>query len=257
MPERARTAALGYPVGSRPRGSTLSVVATDAKQPPALFDRAAFERFRFVSRELDVRGGVTLRYALDDEIFFVERLRPAHPGGPAGRGRARARGGAAVAAALGCRRQLLQDRAAAGGRLRGSSAIAGDRGAAGSLVLGGPRRARVHQRPARATPPEVHAVSAAGGADRRQPPPEHVRRAWPPGSGPTALLRRVLVPVGGGKDSAVALEIVRRSGCELSLFSVGDAPPIARTVAVGGPPAFDRQAHTRPGTARAERARAH
>jgi hypothetical protein len=46
----------------------------------------------------------------------------------------------------------------------------------------------------------------------------------------------VLVPVGGGKDSAVALEIVRRSGRELALFSVGDAPPIARTVAASGLP---------------------
>jgi len=41
-------------------------------------------------------------------------------------------------------------------------------------------------------------------------------RPWPP--------RRVLVPVGGGKDSVVALEIVRRSGAEVALFSVGDAP---------------------------------
>ncbi len=44
----------------------------------------------------------------------------------------------------------------------------------------------------------------------------------------------MLVPVGGGKDSAVALEIVRRSGLELALFSIGDAPPIARTVAASG-----------------------
>jgi hypothetical protein len=55
------------------------------------------------------------------------------------------------------------------------------------------------------------------------------------GPGPSEP-RRVLVPVGGGKDSAVALEIVRRSGCELALFSLGDAPPIARTVAVAGLP---------------------
>jgi hypothetical protein len=46
----------------------------------------------------------------------------------------------------------------------------------------------------------------------------------------------VLVPVGGGKDSAVALEIVRRSGLGEALFSVGDAAPIARTVAVAGLP---------------------
>ena len=46
----------------------------------------------------------------------------------------------------------------------------------------------------------------------------------------------MLVPVGGGKDSAVALEIVRRAGMEMALFSVGDAPPIARTVAAAGAP---------------------
>ena len=45
---------------------------------------------------------------------------------------------------------------------------------------------------------------------------------------------RILVPIGGGKDSAVALEIVRRSGGELGLFSIGDTGPIARTVAVAG-----------------------
>ena len=38
---------------------------------------------------------------------------------------------------------------------------------------------------------------------------------------------RLLVPVGGGKDSAVAIEIARRSGAEVSLFSIGNAPPIA------------------------------
>ena len=48
---------------------------------------------------------------------------------------------------------------------------------------------------------------------------------------PLPVPRRVLVPVGGGKDSAVAIEIVRRSGCEATLFSIGDAPPIVRTVA--------------------------
>jgi hypothetical protein len=49
-------------------------------------------------------------------------------------------------------------------------------------------------------------------------------------------LRRVLVPVGGGKDSAVAVEIVRRSGLELALFSIGDAAPIRRTAEAAGLP---------------------
>jgi len=53
---------------------------------------------------------------------------------------------------------------------------------------------------------------------------------------PPRKSKRVLVPIGGGKDSAVALEIIRRSGHELALFSVGDAGPISRTAAVAGLP---------------------
>jgi hypothetical protein len=62
----------------------------------------------------------------------------------------------------------------------------------------------------------------------RTPSPEPAPAAeqWSP--------RRMLVPVGGGKDSAVALEVARRSGAEVALFSVGNPPPIARTVEVAG-----------------------
>ena len=45
---------------------------------------------------------------------------------------------------------------------------------------------------------------------------------------------RVLVPIGGGKDSAVAVEIARRSGLETTLFSVGNAMPISGTANVAG-----------------------
>ncbi len=55
-----------------------------------------------------------------------------------------------------------------------------------------------------------------------------------PRTAPAHDLRRVLVPVGGGKDSAVAIEIVRRSGVDLSLFSIGDAAAIRRTAEVSG-----------------------
>ena len=48
--------------------------------------------------------------------------------------------------------------------------------------------------------------------------------------------QRVLVPIGGGKDSIVALEIVRRSGLEFVLFSVRDDPAMQRTAAVAGVP---------------------
>ncbi|HEX3517422.1 MAG TPA: hypothetical protein VHT29_00140, partial [Solirubrobacteraceae bacterium] len=66
--------------------------------------------------------------------------------------------------------------------------------------------------------------------------------------------RRVLVPVGGGKDSVVALEIARRAGLEVSLFSVGDAPPIARTAAVAGLPRLIVTRRLDPGLAALNRA---
>jgi hypothetical protein len=65
---------------------------------------------------------------------------------------------------------------------------------------------------------------------------------------------RVLLPIGGGKDSIVALEIVRRSGAELSLFSVGNATPIARTAAVAALPHLVVQRRLDPGLAALNRA---
>ena len=49
-------------------------------------------------------------------------------------------------------------------------------------------------------------------------------------------LTSVLVPVGGGKDSAVAIEIARRSGIATTLFSLGDAPPISASANAAGLP---------------------
>ncbi len=44
------------------------------------------------------------------------------------------------------------------------------------------------------------------------------------------LPRRTCVPVGGGKDSLVTIECLRRSGEPLVLFSLGDAEPIASCI---------------------------
>ena len=44
------------------------------------------------------------------------------------------------------------------------------------------------------------------------------------------LPRRTCVPVGGGKDSIVTLECLRRAGEPLLLFSLGDAEPIAACI---------------------------
>ncbi len=66
--------------------------------------------------------------------------------------------------------------------------------------------------------------------------------------GPT----RLLVPVGGGKDSCVAIEIARASGLEVALFSIGDAtadPRHGRGGEAASPPG---DAPDRPGTAGVE-----
>ena len=111
--------------------------------------------------------------------------------------------------------------------------------AARGALLRGARRARLHKRAFRAP---AAALSAGGPVD-------------PGGRGRASAgeERRVLVPIGGGKDSAVALEIVRRSGLEMALFSIGDAPPILRTVAAAGLPHL-LLAAARPGLTRLNRA---
>jgi UDP-N-acetyl-alpha-D-muramoyl-L-alanyl-L-glutamate epimerase len=50
------------------------------------------------------------------------------------------------------------------------------------------------------------------------------------------LPRRSCVPVGGGKDSIVTLECLKRAGEPLVLFALGDAEPIAACIAQSGLP---------------------
>jgi hypothetical protein len=49
-----------------------------------------------------------------------------------------------------------------------------------------------------------------------------------------SLGERALVPVGGGKDSVVSMEAMKRAGMATTLFSVGDAAPIRATAQVSG-----------------------
>src|ERR1700693_1801545 len=67
MPRAASPAA-------RWRSLYAAAMATDARRPARAFDPSAFRSFRFVSRAIDARGRVTLRYALDEEIDFVEEF---------------------------------------------------------------------------------------------------------------------------------------------------------------------------------------
>lgn len=194
-------------------------MATEVRRGRAAFNPAAFETFRFLSREIDDRGRVTLRYALDREIELVEEL-DLPVGEP-------------LSAAA---------REGVDGLLSLLHWVAG---VSYYKTAAPPKVACLTQAPPPATAALLNALYSEGLGEfaytnnlAAVPRPDFpigpstersplIDRHAPP---------RVLVPVGGGKDSAVAIEAVRMSGCELELFSVGDAPPIARTAGVAGLP---------------------
>jgi UDP-N-acetyl-alpha-D-muramoyl-L-alanyl-L-glutamate epimerase len=182
--------------------------------PRQLFDPTAFQVFRFLARDLDERGRVTLRYALDEDIEFVETFdlpvqRPLRP----------------------------TDREAVDGLLSLLHWVAG----VSYFKTAAPPAVRCE---AGAPPPGVASllealyseglgefayVNSLARLPRPVFPAEQPVRLDDALNGPA--IARVLIPVGGGKDSAVAIETMRRSQCELALFSVGDAPAISRTAA--------------------------
>ena len=207
-------------------------MAADAKQSPALFDPTAFQAFRFVARELDAHGHVTLRYALDEEISCVEELDLPVRVPPAqldDADRARVDGLLSllhwVAGVSYFKTALPPDVVCETGAPPPAAAALLD-----ALYSEGLGELAYTNRLAGLPRPRFPRRDAPTGGQAPTGGP------GPPGGQAPSEPRRVLVPVGGGKDSAVALEIVRRSGCELALFSLGDAPPIARTVAVAGLP---------------------
>ncbi|HUB75237.1 MAG TPA: hypothetical protein VL979_14535 [Solirubrobacteraceae bacterium] len=230
-------------------------VATDTTKARARFDPRAFERFRFTSRELGADGTAILRYALDEAIAFEERF--ALPLAAAGR----ERGARELSAG---ERERVDGLLALAHWVAGVSyfktalppAVACETGAPppataallealyseglGELAYSNGLRSLPRPRfPRAGAAVALGAVPAAPKAAPAAPPASAVSPAFaappsPPSSAPA--LGRVLVPVGGGKDSAVALELVRRSGCETALFSIGQARPIARTAAAAGLP---------------------
>jgi hypothetical protein len=192
-------------------------MAADAKQPTALFHPTSFQAFRFLTRELDAEGRVRLRYALDEEVFFEEVFE------------------LPIEAELGEHERRRVDGLLA--LLHWVAGVSYFKTAAPpevSFAAGAPP-------PATAELLEALYSEGLGEFAYTNALPELPRPRFPRGPVPDASassadpsLERVLVPVGGGKDSAVALEIVRRSARQTSLFSVGDAAPIARTAAVSG-----------------------
>ncbi len=211
-------------------------MAADAKQVPTLFDPTAFGVFRFLDRKLDARGHVTLRYALDDEISFVEQFDLPIGGELSAAERERVDGLLALlhwVAGVSYFKTALPPEVACetGAPPPAAAALLEALYSEGLGELAYTNRlARLPRPRFPRGPAPGPTVADAPGAGRA--PAQAAQR---PVEGQPDL-RRVLVPVGGGKDSAVALEIVRRSRRELALFSVGDAPPIARTVAVAGLP---------------------
>jgi hypothetical protein len=196
-------------------------MAAGARQLPARFDPAAFTCLRFLSRELDERGRVRLHYALDDRLHFVEELQLPWEGRPDGGLAPRIEG-------------LLDLLHWVAGVSYFKTALPEQVDCEGALPT--PAVARLLE----ALYSEGLGELAYVNALEALPAPRFPCRPAPgDGARETAAAReptRVLVPVGGGKDSIVALEIVRRSGREMALFSLGDPPPIARTVAVAGLP---------------------
>ncbi len=226
-------------------------MAADAKQPPALFDPTGFETFRFTARELDASGQVTLRYALDDEVDFVEVLELPIGADGAGaiqlseRERTRVDGLLAllhwVAGVSYYKTALPRQVSCETGDPPPATAVLLEAlysEGLGELAYVNGLSAQPHprfaaERALSGEELEIPATATGGTASASGSPREHDSHD-PPGSADERPISRVLVPVGGGKDSAVALEIVRESGCELALFSLGDAPPIARTAQVAG-----------------------
>lgn len=183
---------------------------------PGTFDPTRFAAFRFLSRGIDDDGTISLHYALDEEIEFVERFELPQ--------------GTLVSD---------DDRERVDGILTLLHLLAGVSYYKAAVPPS------IESEP---LPPAIarllEAIYSEGLGEfaftnelDRLPTPAFpaLLEAEVPTAEPRSL-ERVLVPIGGGKDSAVALEIVRRSGLDLSLFSVGDAGPISRTAAVAGLP---------------------
>lgn len=194
-------------------------MATGVQQHLGRFDPTSFRRFRFVSRSLDLDGTARLTYALDESVLFTETVRfPVPPDVTESR--------------LLEAEPLLDLLHWVAGVSYFKTAVP-------------PSIGFESGRPSPATAALLAALYSEGLGEfayrNGLPLPHPSFGEEPPGAQATGPRtspspRRVLVPVGGGKDSAVAIEILRRSGIDFQLFSVGDAVPIARTAAVAGVP---------------------
>jgi UDP-N-acetyl-alpha-D-muramoyl-L-alanyl-L-glutamate epimerase len=186
----------------------------------AIFDPSAIESFRFEGRRLAGDGTVELDYALGGELQFTERvtLPVAAP-----LSEEQIQGAQGLLALLHWTAGVSYFKAALPARIACESPPPGSAAAALLEALYSEGLGELAYRNELKELPRPRFPRAEGSSAGAS-------------SAPPAEPRRILVPVGGGKDSAVALEIVRRSGAETALFSIGDAPPIMRTAGVAGLP---------------------
>jgi hypothetical protein len=191
------------------------MVAATQQSPPA-FEPGSISTFRFLSRECSVDGHVRLRYALDD-LLFEEAIELPLERPLSDQQLAEVQG---LLSLLHWVAGVSYFKAALPGKLDCASGA-----------------------PPPAAAKLLEALYADGLGElaytNRLPVPRPRFDPSPAPASPNQApgeLRRVLVPIGGGKDSAVALELVRRSGLELALFSIGEATPILQTARVAALP---------------------
>ena len=162
------------------------------------FDPARFESFRFTGRRFDGDTAV-LEYSLDDEVEFVERIRfPGATGAPS--------------------EELLE-------LLHLVAGVSYYKVAAPPVIEapGSPLLAALYTHGLA----EFAYLNGIALRPRFEAADEGAAAA-----APLDLPRRTAVPIGGGKDSIVSLEALRRAAEPVVAFSVGNPGPIRRTVEV-------------------------
>ena len=188
----------------------------------ASFDPTAIRRFRFTERSLSPDGRVSLHYALDDVETFTETFDiPLAPGATVDQ--------EAVRPIL----DLLHWIA----------------GVSYYKMAAPPEVACETGPPPAAAAAYLEALYSEGLGEfayanrdhlERLPRPEFPRQAEQASTPPARPEpTRVLVPIGGGKDSIVALEVVRESGLDFALFVVNPLDPMRRTAEVAGVPMLE------------------
>lgn len=186
------------------------------------FDPTSISTFRFTERSISDDGRVSLHYALDDAETFTETF--AIPLGP----------GAVI------------DREALEPILDLLHWVAG---VSYFKMAAPPEVVCETGAPPPATAAYLEALYSEGlgefayeNRDRlpRLPRPSFPRSAARAATPPADRVpSRVLVPVGGGKDSIVALEAVRSSGADFALFAVNTLAPMRRTAQVADVPLLE------------------